>query len=116
MVFALASMGLDAAPGAIETLAAHGANLDAFDPRAPEHYQTPLRVAVDAGRAGNVRALVEWGATVDGIDGKGEPLIDAVRKPDPAVVQVLLEHWADPDAARGEATMAAASVRSSCAS
>lgn len=77
-------------------LLARGANVNAMNDKG----RTPLAMAVWQGRIANVRYLLEHGADVKAYQTCGDempPLISAARLGYPEIVQLLLEHGADPN-------------------
>ena len=79
----------------IKVLLDAGANPDARDAR---NGWTPLFHAIHKGQAGAVRLLLERGVNPNTPAGMLRPLAMAAADRDPAIVQLLLAHGADPNA------------------
>ena len=59
---------------------------------------TPLEIAASLGFADGAEALLKAGARVDAPNATGEtPLISAIHRRDADIVELLLEHGANPD-------------------
>lgn len=98
----------DAREGRTERLAQHvdaGVPVELTDASG----NTLLMLAAYHGHAGTVAALTARGAVVDALNDRGQsPLAGAVFKGEDAVVRVLLEAGADPDAGHPTARETAA--------